>query len=170
MKIMQAIFTCVLSWISASDMKSTCKKSTTPRKIDFRKRSQSRDQQDDCFSAPNHSYLTDFDFEKNLALFDKKAVFEEIENANPDCVKVVESKKPQKYRCDENVLQSGPVVLQQIKVPNNTESVQQFVTGTVNKSFCKGFVLNLSILPTHYIILLSNLNTEILFVRIVSWY
>ncbi|KAK3097432.1 hypothetical protein FSP39_009602 [Pinctada imbricata] len=115
---------------SASDMKSTCtsKRSTTPRKIDFRKRSQSRDQQDDCFSAPNHSYLTDFDFEKNLALFDKKAVFEEIENANPDCVKVVEAKKPQKYRCDENVLQSGPVVLQQIKVPNNVESVQQFVT------------------------------------------
>ena len=103
-------------------------KSSTPRKIEFRKRSQSRDHSEDCFSAPGHSYLTDFDFEKNLALFDKKAVFEEIENANPDLVKVVEAKKPQKYRCDENVIQSGPVVLQQIKVPNVNSNLQ-FVTG-----------------------------------------
>lgn len=66
-------------------------------------------------------------------MFDKKAVFEEIENTCPEVVKVVENKKPQKYRCDENVLQSGPVVLQQIKVPNAYSTT--FVTGKIDEFF-----------------------------------
>ena len=36
-------------------------------------------------------------------------------------------KKVSKYRCDENVLQTTPVVLQQIKVPN--QSGHSYVTG-----------------------------------------
>jgi hypothetical protein len=43
--------------------------------------------------------------EKNLALFDKKAVFQEIEKSGPEVIKTGENKKPQKYRCDENVLE-----------------------------------------------------------------
>lgn len=97
-------------------------RSSVPRKIEFRKKQQPRQ---DCFSAPVDSFLDDFDFEKNLALFDKKAVFEEIENTQPDFIKTAE-KAVSKYRCDENVLQSGPVVLQQIKVPN--QSSQIYVT------------------------------------------
>lgn len=53
----------------------------------------------------------EFDFEKNLALFDKEAIFKEIEacngnqNIKPDLVR--QCKKPEdKYRHDENVLQS----------------------------------------------------------------
>ena len=114
-------FSCIIS-APGPDSKN-CQKSSVPRKIEFRKKSQSRQ---DCFSAPVDSILDDFDFEKNLALFDKKAVFEEIENCNPEVVKVSD-KKPTKYRCDENVLQSGPVILQQIKVPSQSE--RTFVTG-----------------------------------------
>ena len=99
-------------------------RSSVPRKIEFRNKKQQSRQ--DCFSAPVDSFLDEFDFEKNLALFDKKAVFEEIESAQPEVVKACE-KTVSKYRCDENVLQSGPVVLQQIKVPN--QSCHSYVTG-----------------------------------------
>lgn len=102
------------------------KKSSAPRKIEFRKRSQSRDE---CFSAPAVSYLDDFDFEKNLALFDKKAVFQEIENSGPEMIKAGE-KKPQKYRCDENVLETKQTVLQQIKIPNGHGMSHVYVTDT----------------------------------------
>lgn len=113
---------------TASETKT--RSSSAAKKIDFRRKlpSQSRE---DCFSAPSESYLQDFDFEKNLALFDKKAVFEEIESANPDLIKVMDTKKPQKYRCDENVLQSAPVVYKQIKVPKSVPSTNTFVTGNL---------------------------------------
>ncbi|XP_053405108.1 enhancer of mRNA-decapping protein 3-like [Mercenaria mercenaria] len=90
-------------------------KSSVPRKIEFRKKPNSRQ---DCFSAPVDSLLDEFDFEKNLALFDKKAVFEEIESNNPDVIRISD-KKPTKYRHDENVLQSKPVTFQQIRVPKD---------------------------------------------------
>ncbi|CAC5413803.1 EDC3 [Mytilus coruscus] len=104
------------------------KKPSTPRKIDFRKRSQSRD--DCCFSAPTQSCMAEFDFEKNLALFDKKAVFQEIENSGPEIIRANEPKKPLKYRHDENVLETKKSVLQQIKVPNGHGMSQLFVTDT----------------------------------------
>lgn len=56
-------------------------------------------------------------------------MFEEIESANPELTKVMDNKKPQKYRCDENVLQSAPVVYKQIKVPKSVPSNSSFVTG-----------------------------------------
>ncbi|XP_060601775.1 enhancer of mRNA-decapping protein 3-like, partial [Ruditapes philippinarum] len=90
-------------------------KTSVPRKIEFRKKTSSRQ---DCFSAPVDSLMDEFDFEKNLALFDKKAVFEEIENNNPEVIRVGD-KKPTKYRHDENVLQSKPTTFQQIKVPKD---------------------------------------------------
>lgn len=99
---------------SASEGRNS-QRASVPRKIEFKNRKQARQ---DCFSAPVDSILDDFDFEKNLALFDKKAVYEEIESGSPDSVFVTE-KKMTKYRCDENVLQSKPVTFQQIKVPKD---------------------------------------------------
>lgn len=111
-------------------------RSSLPRKIDFRKKSSSSRQ--DCFSCPVDSLLDEFDFEKNLALFDKKAVFEEIESNNPDVIRVGD-RKPTKYRHDENVLQSKPAVFQQIKVPK--EYGVSYVTGkNNNKNYDKNFV------------------------------
>ncbi|XP_033751004.1 enhancer of mRNA-decapping protein 3-like [Pecten maximus] len=110
---------------SASDVR---KKSTTPRKIEGRNNKKQGMSREDCFSCPSDSVLQEFDFESNLALFDKKAVFEEIENTQPKTVNLSEPKKPLKYRCDENVLASEPVVLQQIKVPTGHSNAKQFVT------------------------------------------
>ncbi|XP_005093985.1 enhancer of mRNA-decapping protein 3 [Aplysia californica] len=76
----------------------------------------------DCFSAPAESFLQDFDFESNLALFNKKAVFQEIENDFPD-LSLESDPREQKYRHDENILQpgestnAGPATIQQIQVP-----------------------------------------------------
>ncbi|ESP03622.1 hypothetical protein LOTGIDRAFT_180090 [Lottia gigantea] len=64
---------------------------------------------------PDVRRQNDFDFEKNLQLFDKQAEYAKIENDMPEGMMV--DKKPTKYRCDENVLSTGPVVLQQIKTP-----------------------------------------------------
>jgi len=108
---------------SASEGRAASNKTSLPRKIEFKKKPQSRA---DCFSAPVECLLDEFDFEKNLALFDKKAVFEEIESNTPEGALIAE-KKPTKYRYDENVLQSKPVKLQQIKVPKDYGS--SYVTG-----------------------------------------
>ncbi|KAL3866142.1 hypothetical protein ACJMK2_043471 [Sinanodonta woodiana] len=105
---------------SASDEKYL-RVTLTPRRIDFRRKPVTRE---NCFSAPVDSMLDEFDFEKNLKLFDKKAVFEEIENRQPEVIKANETKS--KYRHDENILNSGPVTFQQIKVPSPAE--QQYVT------------------------------------------
>jgi enhancer of mRNA-decapping protein 3 len=78
--------------------------------------------------------MDEFDFEKNLALFDKKAVFEEIENNNPEVIRVGD-KKPTKYRHDENVLQSKPTTFQQIKVPKDYGS--SYVTGNYKNNYYK---------------------------------
>ncbi|KAL5005296.1 hypothetical protein ScPMuIL_018752 [Solemya velum] len=91
-------------------------KKSTPRKIENRRKGTPRQ---DCFSAPVNNFFDEFDFEKNLALFDKKAVFEEIENSVFADPKASDNKKMNgKYKCDENVLRTSPVELQQIKVPN----------------------------------------------------
>lgn len=98
---------------SVSEEKS-CQKPSVPKRTEQQKKALTKD---DCFSTPAETILDDFDFEKNLALFDKKAVFEEIENSNVDGLAA--DKKPTKYRCDENVLQSKPAKFQQIKVPKD---------------------------------------------------
>lgn len=72
--------------------------------------------------------LGEFDFESNLALFNKKKVFKEMEDENPELVKV-ELKKPQKYRHDENVLASKPATLKQIQVDGAKDTSLNYVTG-----------------------------------------
>ncbi|XP_015911739.2 enhancer of mRNA-decapping protein 3 [Parasteatoda tepidariorum] len=84
-----------------------------------------------CFSATvdSETFDTDFDFEKNLALFDKKAVFEEISAlCKMDHVKLVDcNKKGQtKYRHDENVLNNDVPILKQISV--SCQSNKEYVT------------------------------------------
>lgn len=72
----------------------------------------------------------DFDFEKNLALFDKQAVWEKINQMNsgkPDLLHHQamagshSRQQPQpKYRHDENILQSAPTQYRQIEVDYNS--------------------------------------------------
>ncbi|EFA06064.2 Enhancer of mRNA-decapping protein 3-like Protein [Tribolium castaneum] len=74
---------------------------------------------EECFGSPlDHKINKDFDFEKNLALFDKQAIWDEINNSQkPDVIKNADSKKPAKYRHDENVIASTPASYRQIIVP-----------------------------------------------------
>ena len=104
---------------------------STPKKISQERNGHNRFHRkamDDCFSAPVDSILDDFDFEKNLALFDKQAVFEEIETLGyPKIVRPNSANQPAKYKCDQNVLQSTPVIYRQITVPSSGTRV--YVTG-----------------------------------------
>eukprot|EP00795_Rhopilema_esculentum_P013154 gene13154-3947_t len=59
-------------------------------------------------------YTTEFDFEGNLALFDKEAEFNELkENILQGITKSV----VRNYKGNENILESEPVSLRQIKIP-----------------------------------------------------
>jgi len=102
---------------------------------------QQRQRDEDCFGAGG-GVLTieerrlveteEFDFEKNLAMFDKKGVMAEIDAdlANkPDIVRLVHTNKRQpepKYRNDENVLASVSAEYRQIKVGEEVE--REFLT------------------------------------------
>jgi len=91
--------------------------------------------EEDCFAVPIDSIIDDdFDFEKNLALFNKRAVFDKIErqrelavSTTPTSSAVTGSSSPRpataKYRCDENVLPSRKAVYRQILVSNPTDEV-----------------------------------------------
>ncbi|XP_055606226.1 enhancer of mRNA-decapping protein 3 [Uranotaenia lowii] len=78
----------------------------------------------------------DFDFEKNLALFDKQAIWDEIESIQqkPDLVRQTVSSAKKKYRHDENVLASEPPQYRQIELESsvqlaaNGQSSQEFLT------------------------------------------
>lgn len=68
----------------------------------------------------------DFDFEKNLALFDKQAIWDEIDSLQkPDLVQTVEREK--KYRHDQNVITSDqPTQYRQIETLQ-FENSQEYV-------------------------------------------
>lgn len=71
-----------------------------------------------CFGNTVESTVPDFDFEKNLALFNKEAVWKEINLTKPDVLQQTQAcKKTQKYRHDENVIATNPTALRQIVVP-----------------------------------------------------
>jgi len=98
--------------------------------------------EEDCFAVPINSIVDDeFDFEKNLALFDKRAIFDKIEqqreltgSTTPTSQAAVGSSSPRpadgKYRCDENVLPRSKAVYRQILVskPNDTATACEYVT------------------------------------------
>ncbi|XP_043469235.1 enhancer of mRNA-decapping protein 3 [Leptopilina heterotoma] len=91
---------------------------TNQRKLTHRQRRNERDEQ--AFGTPIDQCLKqDFDFEKNLALFNKEAVWQEINSSRPDIVRQSESNKANKsrYRHDENIIESAPAAFRQIIVP-----------------------------------------------------
>ncbi|XP_059620520.1 enhancer of mRNA-decapping protein 3 [Phlebotomus argentipes] len=70
----------------------------------------------------------DFDFEKNLALFNKQAIWDEIDAMQkPDLLRQTVPTQRRKYRHDENVITSEPAQLRQIEVDYN--SSRDYVTG-----------------------------------------
>ena len=80
-------------------------------------------------TQPREQFDEDFDFETNNAMFDKQAVFEEIENGIAVGPVMKEPSQPAKYGCHENVLQSGPVEFQQISfIDRNKASSFEYVT------------------------------------------
>lgn len=70
----------------------------------------------------------DFDFEGNLALFDKRAVWDALEaGKKPDVVQnAVSAQSQKKYRHDENILVSEPAQMRQIE--SLFEGSEDFVT------------------------------------------
>ncbi|KAK0144177.1 Enhancer of mRNA-decapping protein 3 [Merluccius polli] len=84
---------------------------------------QMKQRDDECFGDGMDDGLdTDFDFEGNLALFDKAAVFSEIDGSDrrgngTRSRGTPQEQTPTRYRHDENILEAKPIVYRQIKVP-----------------------------------------------------
>ncbi|XP_040055633.2 enhancer of mRNA-decapping protein 3 isoform X1 [Gasterosteus aculeatus] len=80
-----------------------------------------RTRDDECFGAGTDENMgADFDFEGNLALFDKAAVFSQMGGAGGSRAQhhgAQGDQKPASYRHDENILEAKPVVYRQITVP-----------------------------------------------------
>lgn len=98
---------------------------------------------DECFGDGMDEGLdTDFDFEGNLALFDKAAVFSEIDTSErrngARSRGTPQEQTPSRYRHDENILEAKPIVYRQITVPQ---------PGT--KEYCTGKSVRLSRNKTH---------------------
>ncbi|XP_068131778.1 enhancer of mRNA-decapping protein 3 isoform X2 [Hyperolius riggenbachi] len=107
------------SWSSSSRYPNQA----TPKKSGA-KNGQLKARDDECFGEDLDEIPdTDFDFEGNLALFDKAAVFEEIDTHERKGVgggarsHGTPSERPPTYRHDENILESDPIVYRRIVVP-----------------------------------------------------
>lgn len=102
----------------------------TPMKND-RKKSK-RFNRNAAFGTPIDDPIMDedFDFEKNLALFDKQAIWDEIENGSatekPDLLRQTNHTTQKKYRHDENVLTSKPPQYRQIET--EYKNLEEYVT------------------------------------------
>ncbi|KAJ8272279.1 hypothetical protein COCON_G00111380 [Conger conger] len=78
---------------------------------------------DECFGdGVDQGLDTDFDFEGNLALFDKAAVFSQMDmterRGNGARSRGTPGERtPSRYRHDENILEAKPIVYRQITVP-----------------------------------------------------
>uniref|UniRef100_A0A3Q4MH56 Enhancer of mRNA-decapping protein 3 n=1 Tax=Neolamprologus brichardi TaxID=32507 RepID=A0A3Q4MH56_NEOBR len=100
---------------------------STPRRSNVRNGGAGgqRSKNDECFGDGTDENLdTDFDFEGNLALFDKAAVFSQIDGASSNSNKLQHhntqaEQKTQSYRHDENILEVKPVTYRQITVPQH---------------------------------------------------
>ncbi|XP_023017096.1 enhancer of mRNA-decapping protein 3 [Leptinotarsa decemlineata] len=104
----------------SSESLSGSYKNNTPNKRDKGKGKWIKGWKDEeCFGSPldQSNINKDFDFEKNLALFNKQAIWDEINSQRPDLVKPGDNKKPTKYRHDENVIATLPTTYRQITVP-----------------------------------------------------
>lgn len=92
-----------------------------------KKRNNYNNHDNDTFSTPvNDPQMNeDFDFEKNLALFDKQAVFEKIDGKKVE--KAIKKTAKKNYRHDENILESTPTNSRQITMKDHSTD-QYFVT------------------------------------------
>lgn len=94
-----------------------------------------RPKDDECFGEGTEQDLdTDFDFEGNLALFDKAAVFSQIDGSNRHGNRAqhhskLSEQQPVSYRHDENILEGKPLVYRQIAVPQH--GGKEFCTGEI---------------------------------------
>ncbi|XP_063305377.1 enhancer of mRNA-decapping protein 3 isoform X2 [Pelobates fuscus] len=110
------------SWSSSSRYPNQ----VTPKKT-VPKNGQLKARDDECFGDELEEIPdTDFDFEGNLALFDKAAIFEEIDtrekkggSAGGGVAKSrgTPNERPPTYRHDENIIESEPIVYRRILVP-----------------------------------------------------
>nr|CAD7399140.1 unnamed protein product [Timema cristinae] len=104
---------------SSSTRQALGEGSRTPSKKD-RNRQKWTERDEACFGSSINNILGhEFDFEKNLALFNKQAVYDEINaSQRPDIVKHADQgRRITKYRHDENVIASAPAMYRQIIVP-----------------------------------------------------
>ncbi|KAJ8974444.1 hypothetical protein NQ317_000221 [Molorchus minor] len=80
---------------------------------------------EECFGSPlDYKLSKDFDFEKNLALFNKQALWDELNSQKPDVIKHADKSQPSTVLCfvlflthDENVIATVPTNYRQIIVP-----------------------------------------------------
>lgn len=81
-----------------------------------------------CFGdAADPALHDDFDFEGNLALFNKRALWEQIRNSHkPDVVRHADDAG--KFRHDENVLGVAPAPRRTIRVPDELRGPLDYVT------------------------------------------
>ncbi|KAL4091949.1 hypothetical protein QTP88_026548 [Uroleucon formosanum] len=83
-----------------------------------------KERNDACFGVSLDTIVKeDFDFEKNLALFNKKAFYNKI-HKKPDLVP--HEKVSNKYKHTENVLHSTPVKFRQVTVPS--PAINEYIT------------------------------------------
>ncbi|XP_050730580.1 enhancer of mRNA-decapping protein 3-like [Eriocheir sinensis] len=109
-------------WQRVSQAPAAAPDYSSPRRFDpartaGKKERQRRARNEATFGISDDDMMaTDFDFESNLALFDKQAVYEEIQSHKPD---VVRQTVRENYRYDENVLPSKPPPERKIIVPTS---------------------------------------------------
>lgn len=84
---------------NCGDMSSSYK-NNTPNKREKNKARWTKGWKDEeCFGSPlDQNISKDFDFEKNLALFNKQALWDELNAQKPDVVRQVDNKRSGKYR------------------------------------------------------------------------
>ncbi|XP_032230789.1 enhancer of mRNA-decapping protein 3 isoform X2 [Nematostella vectensis] len=98
--------------------KKSGEKSATPKKQERQKPFKTKDKE--CFGQAVEEIVVanDFDFEKNLALFDKKAVFEEMESSGV-VTGVRKGFRESNIKPDESVLQQQVATSRKIIVPED---------------------------------------------------
>ncbi|KAK9872344.1 hypothetical protein WA026_017804 [Henosepilachna vigintioctopunctata] len=115
---------------TTNDNSVIAKANSTTRKEKNQKGKWTKGRKDEeCFGSPCVEEISkDFDFEKNLALFNKQAIWDQLNSNNqkPDVIKQAEARRPTKYRHDENVIASVPVTYRQIQVPK--QNYLEYVT------------------------------------------
>jgi enhancer of mRNA-decapping protein 3 len=100
----------------------------TPNKLNKIKGRVGKD--DVCFGT-DVNMEKDFDFETNLALFDKKTVMGEIQSGKQQGPPLGPGARTvSNFRHDENVLETLPPTYRQIHLPSR--STKEFLTGTFN--------------------------------------